>query len=44
MPHRIPATHNFRSGKLKAAELTLKKAVALSPKDEFTDTTLGIVF
>src|SRR5207245_1805920 len=26
----------FRTGKLKAAELTLKKAVALSPKDEFT--------
>jgi tetratricopeptide (TPR) repeat protein len=24
--------------------LTLKKAVALSPKDEFTHTTLGIVF
>jgi len=34
----------FRSGKLKAAELTLKKAVALSPKDEFTHTTLGIVY
>jgi Tfp pilus assembly protein PilF len=29
---------------LKAAELTLKKAVALAPKDEFSHTTLGIVF
>src|SRR5205085_11902056 len=34
----------FRTGKLKAAELTLKKAVALSPKDEFARTTLGIVY
>ena len=30
--------------KLKAAELTLKKAVALAPKDEFSHTTLGIVY
>ena len=34
----------FRTGKLKAAELTLKKAVSLSPNDEFTHTTLGIVY
>src|SRR5205814_3261663 len=34
----------FRTGKWKAAELTLKKAVALSPKDEFAHTTLGIVY
>jgi Flp pilus assembly protein TadD len=29
---------------LKAAELTLKKAVSLAPKDEFARTTLGIVY
>ena len=29
---------------MKAAELTLKKAVALAPKDEFSHTTLGIVY
>ena len=34
----------FRNGKLKAAELTLKKAIALAPQDEFTHTTLGIVY
>jgi Flp pilus assembly protein TadD len=34
----------FRNGKLKAAELTLKKAIALAPADEFTHTTLGIVY
>ena len=34
----------FRNGKLKAAELTLKKAIALAPTDEFTHTTLGIVY
>ena len=28
----------FRTGRLKAAELTLKKAVILSPKDEFSRT------
>jgi Flp pilus assembly protein TadD len=34
----------FRNGKLKAAELTLKKAITLAPADEFTHTTLGIVY
>ena len=34
----------FRTGKFKAAELTLKKAVVLAPKDEFSRTTLGIVY
>ena len=34
----------FRTGKLKAAELTLKKAVTVAPKDEFAHTTLGIVY
>jgi Flp pilus assembly protein TadD len=34
----------FRSGKFRAAELTLKKALTVSPKDEFVHTTLGIVY
>ncbi|MDP9098503.1 MAG: tetratricopeptide repeat protein, partial [Verrucomicrobiota bacterium] len=32
------------TGKWKAAEVTLKKAVALAPRDEFAHTTLGIVY
>src|SRR5260370_1143877 len=48
-PHNLYSLSNlgvvyFRSGKLKAAELTLKKTVALSPKDEFTHTTLRIAY
>jgi predicted Zn-dependent protease len=31
----------FRTGKLKAAELTLKKAVAIAPKDEFATPPSG---
>ena len=29
---------------MKAAELTLKKAITIAPKDEFSRTTLGIVY
>ena len=41
---RIWGSVYFRTGRLKAAELTLKKAVILAPKDEFSHRTLGIVY
>ena len=33
----------FRSGRLRSAESTLKKALALAPDNDFVLTTLGIV-
>jgi tetratricopeptide (TPR) repeat protein len=33
----------FRTGKIRSAESTLKKALAIAPNDDFVLTTLGIV-